>query len=386
MNVEEKLYKLTQIGIALSRERNLRVLLSKILSEARAFTNAEGGSLYIHQDNKLTFAVSQNDVLYSERDTIRCQVFRGKTLDIDSNSIAGHAAFTGETINIANAYNIPKDAPYTIDRSFDIENQYCTKSMLVIPMGEKNDKLIGVLALINALNSSGKVIPFAREYEMLIAALASQAAVAIHNAQLNQHLQEAYLDTIMRLSRAAEFRDKDTAFHLEKISTYSAIIADQLGFPQKYVDDIRYASPMHDIGKIGISDSILLKPGKLTSEEFEQMKQHTVYGADILKNAKSDVLELSLEIALTHHERYDGTGYPTGLKGKEIPWGGRIVAVADVFDALTSKRCYKDAWETDKAIDYITELSGKQFDPAVVKAFHSSLPKILEAKQTYEDV
>ena len=123
-----------------------------------------------------------------------------------------------------------------------------------------------------------------------------------------------------------------------------------------------------------------------TSEEFEQMKQHTVYGADILKNAKSDVLELSLEIALTHHERYDGTGYPTGLKGKEIPWGGRIVAVADVFDALTSKRCYKDAWETDKAIDYITELSGKQFDPAVVKAFHSSLPKILEAKQTYEDV
>ena len=383
MNVEQKLYKLTEIGIALSSERNLRVLLSKILTEARAFTNAEGGSLYIRKRDQLAFTVSQNDVLYSQQDTIRCQVFRGKMLEIDANSIAGYAALTKKTINLADAYNIPKDAPYKIDRSFDIQNQYRTKSMLVIPMGETNDELIGVLALINA-RSGDKVIPFAKEYELLISALASQAAVAIHNAQLNQQLQDAYLDTILRLSRAAEFRDKDTAFHLEKISTYSTIIAEQLGFSQKYLDDIRYASPMHDIGKIGISDSILLKPGKLTKDEFEQMKKHTIYGADILKNANSDVLELSLKIALTHHEKYDGSGYPTGLKGEEIPWGGRIVAIADVFDALTSKRCYKEAWETQKAIDYITELSGKQFDPKVVKAFHTSLDKILEAKESYE--
>ncbi|WP_372365108.1 HD-GYP domain-containing protein [Candidatus Uabimicrobium sp. HlEnr_7] len=383
MNVEEKLYKLTEIGIALSSERNLRVLLAKILTEARAFTNAEGGSLYIRKRDKLVFSVSQNDVLYSQQDTIRCQVFRGKMLEIDSNSIAGYAALTKETINIADAYHIPKDAPYNIDRSFDIQNKYRTKSMLVIPMGETNEELIGVLALINARDND-EIIPFSKEYESLISSLASQAAVAIHNAQLNQQLQDAYLDTILRLSRAAEFRDKDTAFHLEKISTYSTIIARQLGFSQKYIDDIRYASPMHDIGKIGISDSILLKPGKLTSDEFEQMKQHTIYGADILKNAKSDVLELSLKIALTHHEKYDGSGYPTGLKGDEIPWGGRIVAIADVFDALTSKRCYKEAWETQKAIDYITELSGKQFDPKVVEAFHISLEKILEAKDTYE--
>jgi putative two-component system response regulator len=195
------------------------------------------------------------------------------------------------------------------------------------------------------------------------------------NQLLDQKVQErtaeleaTQLEILERLALAAEYRDDDTGEHTKRVGETAAQIARELGWPQADVELIRRAAPLHDLGKISISDSILLKPGKLTSEEFERMKMHTLLGAKMLSSGRFPLLRLAEQIALTHHERWDGTGY-MGLCGEAIPLPGRIVAVADVFDALISERPYKKAWTVDDAIDEIECQRGRQFDPRVVDAF-----------------
>jgi two-component system response regulator RpfG len=183
-------------------------------------------------------------------------------------------------------------------------------------------------------------------------------------------------ETLLRLARAGEYRDEETGNHVVRMAKYSRIIAEQLGFSKDDADVIEMAAPMHDIGKIGIRDDILLKPGKLTHEEFEIMKQHTVIGYDILKDSPSKYLQMGGVIALCHHEKFDGTGYPYGKKGTEIPIEARIVAVADVYDALVSDRPYKNAWSTDAALDYMESHSGKHFDPDALHAFIEQLDTV----------
>lgn len=182
-------------------------------------------------------------------------------------------------------------------------------------------------------------------------------------------LYEATEDCLWRLARASEYRDDDTGEHTIRVGVISSRIADRLGLDPEEVDMIRRAAPLHDIGKIGIPDSILLKPGKLTSEEFAVMRSHVKIGASLLAGSSSKLMLMAEKIALSHHERWDGTGYSMGLKGEEIPLPGRIVAVADVYDALTHDRPYKQAWPADKAVDEIKSQSGKHFDPQVVDAF-----------------
>jgi putative two-component system response regulator len=184
-----------------------------------------------------------------------------------------------------------------------------------------------------------------------------------------QDLEKAQLETLQRLALAAEYRDDDTGLHTRRVGLTAARIAQALGLPPDQVDLILRAAPLHDVGKIGVPDSILLKPGKLTDEEFDTMRQHTIIGAGILSGSSSPWLHLAEEIAISHHERWDGRGYPNGLSGEDIPLVGRIVAVADVFDALTNKRPYKEAWPFSKALAEIESQSGKQFDERVVKAF-----------------
>jgi PAS domain S-box-containing protein/putative nucleotidyltransferase with HDIG domain len=194
-------------------------------------------------------------------------------------------------------------------------------------------------------------------------------------------LEESRLEMLRRLALAAEYRDDDTFEHTERVGHTAALLAEQLGLSATYVATLRQAAPLHDIGKLGISDTILLKPSKVTDEEFEQIKKHTVDGARILSGSSSDVLELAEQIALTHHERWDGHGYPNRLAGDAIPLCARIVAVADVFDALTHTRPYKHAWPVADAVAEIHRNRGSQFDPTVVDAFERLDPTTLADHQ-----
>jgi PAS domain S-box-containing protein len=201
-----------------------------------------------------------------------------------------------------------------------------------------------------------------------------EAAVEARTEELqrrNDELEEARLETLRRLALAAEYRDDETHHHTERVGHTAALIADAIGLPAKTVERLRLAAPLHDIGKLALPDAILLKPGMLTPEEFRIMQTHTHAGARLLSGSGSDVLRLAEEIALTHHERWDGSGYPGGLGGEQIPISGRIVAIADVFDALTHARPYKPAWSAAQAAAEINSLSGQQFDPTLVAAFNT---------------
>jgi response regulator RpfG family c-di-GMP phosphodiesterase len=199
-------------------------------------------------------------------------------------------------------------------------------------------------------------------------------------------IKERELEIINRLISALEYRDIETANHITRMSNYSRLIAKHLFPPDSAMVGLIYLSAaLHDIGKIGISDKILSKPEKLDNEEFNEMKRHTLIGYDILKESVSEVIQLGAVIALSHHERYDGSGYPRGLKGKEIPVAGRIVAVADYFDALISKRVYKDAWSIEKVLNVLRKRQGTYFDPTCVDALFASLEEILEIKDKYPD-
>ncbi len=189
-------------------------------------------------------------------------------------------------------------------------------------------------------------------------------------------LEERVSEIIHRLSLVAEYRDEDTWKHLLRISHYSYLIAEGMELSQEFCQMLKMASPLHDVGKVGIADSILLKPDRLTDEEYNIIKQHTVIGANILKGSKFPLLNMAHDIALNHHERWDGNGYPHGFHQDEIPLAGRIVAVVDVFDALTSQRPYKPAWSFEETIDTIRDQRGRQFDPEVIDAFLSSIDQV----------
>ncbi|HET9870659.1 MAG TPA: HD domain-containing phosphohydrolase [bacterium] len=393
-NLQGQLLALNRIGIALTRENNLNQLLALILTESRNFTGAEAGSLYVREGEQLRFAVSQNEVMEERKKAelkklkkpleVVPATFTGFYISLDKSSLAGYVGVTGKTLNLPDAYKIPSSKEYRFNRSFDEKNNYRTKSMLIVPMKDAHGDVVGVIQLINA--RKGKtIVPFDKHFENLVLSLASQAAIAIRNALLTQELKEAYLDTIFRLSVAAEYKDDDTAAHIHRMSRYSSILAEGLGLSPAEVESIQYASPMHDIGKLGVPDSILMKPGKLTPQEFKEMQNHTIFGAKILENAKADLLRVSEQIALTHHEKWDGSGYPRGLKGEGIPLSGRIVALADVFDALTSKRCYKPAFPLEQSLDIIKEGSGRHFDPKVVQAFLNNIEKFLAVKAQFSN-
>lgn len=187
-------------------------------------------------------------------------------------------------------------------------------------------------------------------------------------------------EIIHRLTVAASYKDSETVSHTIRVGAYSEAIARAFGLDERLCSDIKLASPMHDIGKVAIPDTVLLKKGKLTEGEFAEMQKHTVAGCDILKESKSGLLQLAAEIAGSHHERWDGQGYPLRKSGEDIPLSGRIVAIADNFDALTTARPYKDAWPVEDAVEHIRQRAGSQFDPACVRAFLIALPAILEIK------
>ncbi len=198
-----------------------------------------------------------------------------------------------------------------------------------------------------------------------------------------ERIKAASLETIYRLSIASEFNDENTGIHIKRMSQYSSSIARSLGLNESTIETILYAAPLHDVGKIGIPDRILMKPGKLDPDEWEIMKQHTIIGSKILKGSNAEFIQLGETIAHFHHEKWDGSGYPAHLKGVEIPIACRIVAIADVFDALTSKRPYKEAFSLEKSMAIIRDGRGSHFDPDVVDAFFAIQDEILTIKKQF---
>lgn len=384
-SLKERLLGLNRIGIALSSESNLEKLLNLILSESRRFTHAEAGSLYIADGMDLLFMVAQNDEIARRNpQEATGSGFKGIRMPISKSWLAGYVAETGDILNFQDVYKIGSSAPFKFNKDFDKKNNYRTQSMLIVPMRDSKGFIMGVLQLINAKHVDGTVTNFDSTDEELILSMSSQAAVAIKNAKLTDDLKKAYIDTILRLSAAAEYRDQeDTAMHIRRMSAYSKFVAEEMKLPPEEIEALFIASPMHDIGKIGIPDHILLKPAKLSPEEYEEMKKHVLIGSKILEGADHDLLKLSEVIARTHHEKFDGTGYPFSLKGEDIPLVGKIVALADVFDALSSKRVYKPAMPLEKVMDIVIKEKGKHFDPLVVEAFIPALDKCIEIRDKY---
>ncbi|MGD9899612.1 MAG: GAF and HD-GYP domain-containing protein [Calditrichaceae bacterium] len=408
LNRKEKFSRLIQIGIDVNHIRDLDVLLEKILSEARALVCADAGSIYIKEDENLKFSYAQNDTLQKKLPAGKKLIYTTFSMPINNNSIAGFVANNGETLNIPDVYQISSNLPFSFDKSFDEKVGYETHSMLAEPLQNTRGQIIGVLQLINAKNDSAEIEPFDVEDEPLIQHFANYAANAIERAQLTR-------TTIMRMISMAELRDpKETGPHVNRVAAYSLELFEAYAKKKNMLkddvdsqrDSLRMAAMLHDVGKVAISDLILKKPGRFTDDEYEIMKQHTILGARLFKDARSEFDEISAEVALNHHERWDGLGYPgfidvttgepltgygdvtgnvRGKRGEEIPLFGRIVALADVYDALSSKRVYKEAWNEEQVLEVFRAESGKQFDPELVEVFFEILDVIHSIQQRYPD-
>jgi hypothetical protein len=359
-----------------------REMLLRMLREARKLLRAEAGKLYVREGELLRMIAAQNDAI-GDQAAQRGELHQ--THSVRDTRLTAFVARTGMLMNIEDARDLPEGTPFHVDLSSDARTRYRTRSVLAVPLQSAGGECHGVLELVNHVSPGGDILKFPADELPKIEALASVASLAVRNMQLQEELKTAHLDTIIRLAVAAEYRDDDTAAHIRRISGGSAVVARTMGLPQAQVELLEYASPMHDIGKIGIPDSILRKPGPLTPEERDLMQTHTLIGAKIFDDPQTDVIRVARDVAHCHHERWDGLGYPRGLEGEGIPLYARIVAIVDVFDALLAKRCYKEAYSLDKALGIITKEKGKHFDPAVTQAFMKALDELQRTFRTHRD-
>jgi HD-GYP domain-containing protein (c-di-GMP phosphodiesterase class II) len=399
-----------EIDSELNKVQDADILLERILLEARRVVNAEAGTIYVKEGELLAFKYTQNATLEKRLPQGRKLPLVNMTIPIDDSRIAGYAAKNKILVRIDDAYAIPANRPYKFNPSFDKQNDWKTRSILAVPLVASSGSLLGVIQVINALDEQGQVIPFTKGDETLVGHFAASATTALQRAYMTRAM-------VLRMNKMAELRDpKETGAHVNRVAGYAAEIyerwADNRGIAEKErdktKDTLKMAAMLHDVGKVAISDLILKKPARFTPEEYLVMQAHTCFGSRLFDDPQSELDKISAEVALTHHENWDGTGYPgmvdiwaespvttaveagadgspRKLKGEEIPLGGRIVAVADVYDALVSKRVYKEVWEVEKVYDEIRSLSGKKFDPEVVTAFFDVLPRIEEIRGRYPD-
>lgn len=405
----QKLEQIIQLDAEISEIKDLDLLLGKILSVSREFVNADAGSIYIIENAKLKFQTAQNDTLQKKLPKGKKLLFTTFTVPINTDSIVGYVAATGESLNIKDVYDLPLKAPYSFDKSYDEVSGYRTESMLTLPLKTHNGKIIGAIQLINArgkTNSSNT--SFKKRDEPLVIHLSKSATTAIERAQLNRAI-------ILRMIKMAELRDpKETGPHVNRVASYAVEVysrwALKTGFSQstidKNLDKLKYAAMLHDAGKIAIPDAILKKPARLTDDEMAVMKTHTIHGARLFLDGGSDYDDAAMTVAIDHHERWDGFGYPghinintgeplsgyinkdgtaIGKKGDEIHPFGRVVALCDVYDALSSKRAYKAAWTEEDVLNEIKKEAGGHFDPAMVAAFMEDIDVIRNITAKYPD-
>jgi len=406
LSEKQKLTKIIKLGIEITEVKDIDVLLERILREARKLVNADAGSIYIKEDDQLKFSYTQNDTLQKRLPPGKKLIYSTFTIPINNQSISGSVANTGETLNIPDVYKLRSSLPYSFNKHYDDLSGYRTHSMLTFPLKTNRGDVIGVLQLINGKDAKGKVVPFSKKDEPLILNFANTAAVAIERAQMTRAM-------ILRMIKMAELRDpKETGSHVNRVAAFAVTIyehwAGKRGIAhdemEKDRDILRMAAMLHDVGKVAISDAILKKPGRFTPEEHDIMKGHTYLGARLFSELYSEFDEAASIVALNHHENWDGSGYPGhidpfdgkplpgyensgpgGKRGEEIPGFGRIVAIADVFDALSSRRVYKEPWDEARVLETIKALSGKQFDPEMIEAFFSCLDSLHNIAERYPD-
>ena len=357
-NQEDPLIALLKVGRTIAVETNIDTLLTIIAQEIKQALNADRCTVFLLDEEK--HQLWSKVALGLEMQEIR----------FDSNlGLAGHVATTGETVNIKDAYTDNR-----FNKEIDMQTGYKTKTILCMPIRNLSHQIVGVFQVLNKKNGE-----FTQKDEDLLIAIGSSAGIALENANLfnrqkmlideQKQLFSSFIDT---LSASIDARDKITSGHSKRVTMYASLICDELNMDEKEKEVIKHASLLHDIGKIGIKDSILQKEGKLTSEEYDHIKQHAKITNDILgKIYVSKQFENVAQIASSHHERYDGKGYFLGLEGEQIPLGGRILAVCDVFDAITSKRHYRSKMEIQDAIKILIEGANSHFDKKIVDVFLS---------------
>lgn len=404
----EKLEGLTRLGIDLGQVQDLDLLMERVLTEARRFVNADAGSIYIRDEDRLHFTYTQNDTLQRRLPPGEKLIYSTFTIPADKTSIAGYVAVTGKPLNIPDVYGIEPTAPYGFSDKFDRASDYRTGSMLTLPLQNINGQTMGVLQVINAMDEEKRVRPFSEHDERMMSLFGTIAAVALERARMTRAI-------LLRMIRMAEMRDpKETGAHVNRVGSYAVELYERWAFKHgidahtvdQKRDVLRMAAMLHDVGKVGISDLILKKPERFNHDEYEIMKQHTLLGARLFLNRQSDFDEAAAQVAMNHHERWDGAGYPghvnvdsglplpeftredgspRGKQGEEIPLFGRIVALADVYDALSSARVYKDAWDEDRVLSTIRGEAGSHFDPELVDIFFSCLDTLRAIQDRYTD-
>ncbi|WP_025851681.1 HD domain-containing phosphohydrolase [Paenibacillus ehimensis] len=300
------------------------------------------------------------------------------------SGLAGLAVREGRPIFIDDAYaneefaDVLRSGAIAMDR----KTGYRTKALMVVPFRNNEGEITGAFQAVNKLTKCGQFSQNDLEYLTLAA---SYAGKSLESALLSHEIEETQKEIIFTMGEIGENRSKETGNHVKRVAEYSYILARGLGMSEEEAELLKTASPMHDIGKVAVPDAILKKPGKLTADEFEIMKSHTTTGYSLLKNSKRRILKAAAIVAHEHHEKWDGTGYPRGLRGEQIHIYGRITAIADVFDALGSERIYKKAWELDRILKLLKEERGVHFDPQIVDVFMQLLPKLLEVRDRYTD-
>ena len=398
-NRSQRFENLLQISHKLNYTDDLDSVLERILTEARSLTESEAGTIYLRYGDELVFEHTQNDLLFTSNLDNKNN-YLSQRIPVTDSSIAGFVALNslkgeGEdtVLNFPDVYDLSNTYPFQFDKSFDMDNDYRTKSLLATSVDNVNGENIGVIQLINKKGNRKQSIQFDKDDETVLSSFADLAAVHIERARITKEM-------ILRMIKMAELRDpKETGAHVNRVGAYSAELyehwAIKNGISEKEIKkvkgDYRMASMLHDVGKVGISDTILKKPGLFNDEERQIMKNHTIYGTELFKYAASDMDKLASEISISHHENWDGTGYPgsrthqKGYAGENIPLSGRIVRITDVYDALISVRCYKEAWDEQKVLDEIEKNSGIEFDPFLVTCFFDIYDTIKNIQVKYEE-
>ena len=344
--------------------RNYDDIIMVLANMGRALTNADRCTVWVVSDDKKTIWTK----VAHGMDAIQ--------IPIDSG-IAGCCITKGKKIIIDDVYEDDRFNP-----DIDKKTGYRTKSMMVIPMFDYDDEIIGALQVINSKSNLGVFDNRDMQRLMLSSTYAAETLVSV---KLSQEIDDTQKEVVFTMGAIGESRSKETGNHVKRVAEYSKILALAYGMDEKEAELLKQASPMHDIGKIAIPDSILKKPGRFDDEERKIMNSHSELGFHMIKNSQRPLLKAAAIVAHQHHEKWDGTGYPQKLSGEEIHIYGRITAIADVFDALGSDRVYKKAWEPERIFKLFREERAKHFDPKLIDLFFENIDKILKVRETFKD-